>query len=208
MGRYIGPACRLCRREGVKLFLKGDRCFSPKCAVEKRAYPPGQHGQGRKKVSPYALRLREKQKLRKIYGILETQFSNYMGKAERMEGMTGENLLGLLERRLDNVIFRIGLASSRNQARQLVLHGHFMVNQKKINVPSFTVRPGDKILIRDSSRDKVLLKSHLESASSKHIPSWIQMDVSKGEAQVVSLPKRDEIDVSVKENLVVEFYSR
>jgi small subunit ribosomal protein S4 len=190
------------------LFLKGDRCFTPKCAVEKRAYAPGQHGQARKKVSPYALRLREKQKLRKIYGILETQFSNYMGKAERMKGMTGENLLGLLERRLDNVIFRIGLASSRNQARQLVLHGHFLVNSKKVNVPSFIVRPGDKVQIHDSSRSKVLIKSNLESAQSKNIPSWIQMDVSTGAAQVMAFPKREEIDVSVRENLVVEFYSR
>jgi small subunit ribosomal protein S4 len=208
LGRYIGPVCRLCRREGVKLFLKGDRCFTPKCAIERRAYAPGQHGQARKKLSPYALRLREKQKLRRIYSIMERQFALYMNRAERMKGMTGENLLSLLERRLDNVVFRIGLGSSRKQARQLVLHGHFLVNGKKVNIPSFLVKSGDKITVSESSRDALLIKSNAEAAKNKRIPSWIQMDFEKLEAQITGLPKREDIDVAIQDQLVVEFYSR
>ena len=208
MGRYIGPVCRLCRREGVKLFLKGDRCFTPKCAIERRAYGPGQHGQGRKKLSPYAIRLREKQKLRRIYSIMERQFSTYMDKALRKKGMTGEHLLVMLERRLDNVVFRMGLASSRSQARQLVLHGHFLVNGRKVNVPSFMVKPGMKIGLTEGIRSSATVAANVEAAKNKRIPTWLQIDFDKLEGEIVSLPKRDEIDVNIREQLVVEFYSR
>lgn len=208
MGRYIGPVCRLCRREGVKLFLKGDRCFTPKCAIERRAYGPGQHGQGRKKLSPYAIRLREKQKLRRIYSIMERQFSTYMDKALRKKGMTGEHLLVMLERRLDNVVFRMGLASSRSQARQLVLHGHFLVNGRKVNVPSFMVKPGMKIGLAEGIRSSATVAANVEAAKNKRIPTWLQINFDKLEGEIVSLPKRDEIDVNIREQLVVEFYSR
>lgn len=208
MGRYLGPVCRLCRREGVKLFLKGDRCYTPKCAIERRAYGPGQHGQLRRKFSAYAIRLREKQKLRRIYGLMEEQFSNTFDKADRMKGMTGENLLSLLERRLDNAVFRMGFASSRNQARQFVSHGLFKVNGKNVNVSSFMVRPKDKIAPVESIRNSAQFLANVEAAKGKRLPSWLQVDFEKLEGEILAIPKRIEIDVSIQEQLVVEFYSR
>lgn len=208
MGKYLDSVCRLCRRQGVKLFLKGDRCFTPKCAIERRTYGPGQHGQLRKKLSPYAVRLREKQKLRRIYGLLEKQFSNSFKVAERTKGMTGENLLALLERRLDNVVFRMGFASSRNQARQLVSHHHVTVNGKPVNVPSFVVNPGDKVALKPKTAQSPIFQKNLEAAPSKRIPSWIVVDFGKLEGTVQSAPKRQDIDTNVDVQLVVEFYSR
>lgn len=208
MGRYLGSVCRLCRREGVKLFLKGDRCFTPKCAIERRAYAPGQHGQLRKKLSPYAIRLREKQKLRRIYGLMERQFANVFNRAERMKGMTGENLLSLLERRLDNVVFRMGFASSRSQARQLVNHGHFQVNGRTVNVASYLARPGDRVVLRESVHQSAPILANLEAAKGKRIPSWVQVDFERMEGEIVSVPRREEIEVAIQEQLVVEFYSR
>jgi small subunit ribosomal protein S4 len=189
MARYTGPVCRLCRREGTKLFLKGERCYTPKCSVDRRGYPPGQHGQGRKRVSEYALHLREKQKARRTYGVLERQFRRYYDLAARRRGITGENLLQLLETRLDNVVYRLGFASSRPEARQLVLHGHFSVNGRKVSVPSYQVRPGDVVAVREGSRNLDKFKANLEG-------------------EILSLPTRDQIDVPVQEHLIVEYYSR
>jgi len=208
LGRYLGPVCRLCRAEGVKLFLKGDRCFTPKCAIERRAYRPGQHGQQRKKLTAYAIRLREKQKLRRIYGLMESQFSNSFRRAARMKGMTGEHLLSLLERRLDNVVFRLGLASSRNQARQLVSYRHFLVNGKSVNIPSFLVRPGDRVMLRETSRTSPQLQANIEAAKTKRVPSWMQVDFEKLEGEILSIPTRPEIDVTIQEHLIVEYYSK
>lgn len=208
MGKYLDSVCRLCRRQGVKLFLKGDRCFTPKCAIERRTYGPGQHGQLRKKLSPYAVRLREKQKLRRIYGLLEKQFSNSFKVAERAKGMTGENLLALLERRLDNVVFRMGFASSRNQGRQLVSHHHVTVNGKPVNIPSFVVNPGDKIMLKKKAAASPIFQKNIEAAPTKRIPSWIQVDFEKLEGSVLNAPKRQDIDTNVDVQLVVEFYSR
>lgn len=208
MGRYLGPVCRLCRREGVKLFLKGDRCYTPKCAIERRSYSPGQHGQARKKFSPYAIRLREKQKLRRIYGVLEKQFSKIFREAARQKGMTGGHLLSMLERRLDNVVYRMGFASSRNQARQLVTHGHFLVNEKAVNIPSLLVKPKDRISVVEKSRRSPQIQANLEAAKAKRAPVWIQVDVDKGEGEVLNIPRREDIDLAIREQLVVEFYSR
>lgn len=208
MARYTESVCRLCRREGLKLYLKGDRCYTPKCAVERRAYAPGQHGQGRKKVSEYGLQLREKQKARRMYGILEGQFRRYFEKAERQKGVTGENLLRLLERRLDNVIYRLGFGASRSESRQLVRHGHFTVNGRKVNIPSFMIRVGDVIAVRDKSKESPRVKELLERAGDRTPPSWLELEADQARARVVDLPTREQIDAPVKEHLIVELYSR
>lgn len=208
MARYTGPSCRLCRREGMKLFLKGDRCFSDKCAIDRRGYAPGDHGQGRKKFSEYGLQLREKQKVRRTYGILEKQFRNYFKKAARQPGVTGENLLRLLERRLDNVVYRLGLAASRREARQLVRHGHFTVNGRKVNIPSFLVKTGDVVGVREKSREIPRVKELMERASDSTPPEWLEYDAERGSGRVLALPEREQIDIPVQEHLIVELYSR
>lgn len=208
MARYTGPVCRLCRREGAKLYLKGDRCYSGKCAIDRRGYAPGQHGQGRKKLSEYGIQLREKQKARRIYGILENQFRTYFEKAERQKGVTGENLLRLLERRLDNVVYRMGFASSRVEARQLVRHGHFTVNGKRVNIPSFLTKVGDVIEIREKSRDNLRIKELMEQAARKTSPEWLEVNAGQFSGKVVAVPSREEIDVPIEEHLIVELYSR
>lgn len=206
MARYTDANCRLCRREGQKLFLKGDRCYSTKCAMERRGYAPGQHGQGRSKASDYALQLREKQKTKRFYGLQETQFRNLFDKADRKSGITGENLLILLETRLDNVVFRLGFASSRKEARQLVNHGHFTVNGKKVNIPSYTVKPGDVIKVKEKSTNSPKFKEVKEMTIT--VPEWVSVDVEKLEGKVLSLPTREQIDTPVAEHLIVELYSK
>jgi len=209
MARYIGAVCKLCRREGMKLYLKGDRCFSEKCSVTRRPYPPGQHGQGRIKLSEYALRLREKQKTRRIYGLLEKQFAGYYVAASRMKGRTGEEMLGVLERRLDNVVHRIGFTVTRAQGRQLVRHNHVLVNGKRVNIPSYRVNPGDKIEIRERSRKIAAIAAALETAESRQRPSWIEVDKDSFSGIFKSMPVRDELnEPMVREQLVVEYYSR
>ncbi|AUW92964.1 MAG: 30S ribosomal protein S4 [Sulfobacillus thermosulfidooxidans] len=207
MARYTGPACRLCRREGVKLYLKGDKCFTDKCPVTRRAYPPGQHGQGRRKLSEYGVQLREKQKARRTYGIMEGQFSRYFEKASAKTGVTGELLLQLLERRLDNVVYRMGFASSRAEARQLVRHNHFAVNGRRVNIPSFSVKPGDVVEVREGSRQKPRFKALLESPV-RTIPAWLEVQREELKGTVVRMPNRDEIDTPVQEQLIIEYYSR
>ena len=206
MARYTDANCRLCRREGQKLFLKGDRCYSSKCAIEKRGYAPGQHGQGRSKISDYGLQLREKQKAKRFYGLQETQFRNLFDKAARKSGITGENLLILLETRLDNVVFRLGFASSRKEARQLVNHGHFQVNGKKVNIPSYTVKAGDVITVKEKSTNSPKFKEVKEMTIT--VPAWMTVDVEKLEGKILSVPTRDEIDTPVAEHLIVELYSK
>ncbi|MDD4169187.1 MAG: 30S ribosomal protein S4 [Desulfotomaculaceae bacterium] len=208
MARYTEAVCRLCRREGLKLYLKGDRCYTTKCGVDRRTYAPGQHGQGRKKVSEYGLQLREKQKARRIYGILEGQFRHYFDKAERQPGVTGENLLRLLERRLDNVVYRLGLGASRNEARQLVRHGHFTVNGRKVNIPSFLLRVGDVVAVREKSKESPRVKELMERAADRTPPAWLEFDADQTSARVVAIPTRDQIDAPVEEHLIVELYSR
>lgn len=208
MARYTGPVCRLCRREGTKLFLKGDRCYTGKCAIDRRAYAPGQHGQGRKKVSEYGIQLREKQKAKRIYGILETQFRNYFAKAERMKGIAGENLLRLLELRLDNVVYRLGFAGSRAEARQLVRHSHFTLNGKKVNIPSIQVKAGDVITVAEGSKSSPKIKELAENAVGKAKPNWLEFDANALAAKVTSVPAREDIDVTLQEHLIVELYSR
>jgi small subunit ribosomal protein S4 len=209
MARYIGPVCKLCRREGGKLYLKGERCFSEKCAVNRRPYPPGQHGQGRIKLSEYALRLREKQKTRRIYGLLEKQFRGYYEHASRMKGRTGEEMLGLLERRLDNVVYRMGFALTRAQGRQLVRHNHVLINGKRVNIPNYTVQPGDKVELREESRKNGFVLAALAAAEGRPRPSWVEVDREKGVGVVKSLPVRDELtEPMVREQYVVEYYSR
>lgn len=208
MARYTGPVCRLCRREGKKLFLKGDRCYSEKCSLNLRAYPPGQHGQGRKKSSEYGLQLRSKQMARRYYGVLENQFSKYFDMADRKHGMTGENLLQILESRLDNVVYRSGLALSRKEARQLVLHKHFTVNGKTVNIPSFLVKEGDIISVAEKSRNNDKIKNTIEANSSRPTPMWIDFDATTATAKINKLPSRDEIDFDVEEQLIVEYYSK
>ncbi|MEW6274919.1 MAG: 30S ribosomal protein S4 [Bacillota bacterium] len=208
MARYTGSTCRLCRREGAKLYLKGDRCYSPRCAIERRNYAPGIHGQNRKKLSEYGIQLREKQKARRIYGVLETQFRNYFARAERMKGITGENLLQLLERRLDNVVYRLGLASSRVEARQLVRHGHFRVNGRKVNIPSFLVRPGDVVEIAEKSKESPKLAELMAKAAEQTPPPWLEYDKERAAGKVLALPTREQIDVPVQEHLIVELYSK
>ncbi|SFU69179.1 30S ribosomal protein S4 [Alicyclobacillus macrosporangiidus] len=208
MARYTGPVCRLCRREGVKLYLKGERCFSDKCAIDRRPFPPGQHGQGRKRTSEYGLQLREKQKARRYYGVLEKQFEAYYDEAARRQGVTGENLLQILESRLDNVVYRLGFAASRAEARQLVRHGHFLVNGRRVDIPSYLTKPGDVIQIREKSQQLERIKVLLESAESRTIPAWLELDLANKQGRVVRLPARDEIDTPVAEQLIVEHYSR
>ncbi len=207
MARYTGASCRLCRREGQKLFLKGERCYGTKCALEKRNYAPGQHGQARKsKMTEYGLQLREKQKAKRFYGILETQFRNYFEKAAKKKGITGENLLVLLECRLDNVVFRMGFASSRKEARQLVTHNHFVVNGAKQNIPSLQVKAGDVIKVKEKSTASPKFKEIKDMAIST--PSWITVDTEKLEGKVVAMPTREEIDTPIAEHLIVELYSK
>jgi small subunit ribosomal protein S4 len=209
MARYIGPVCKLCRREGGKLYLKGERCFSEKCAVNRRPYPPGQHGQGRIKLSEYALRLREKQKTRRIYGLLEKQFRGYYDHASRMKGRTGEEMLGLLERRLDNVVYRMGFALTRAQGRQLVRHNHVLINGKRVNIPSYCVQPGDRVELREESRKNGFVLAALTAAEGRPRPSWVEVDREKGTGLVKALPVRDELtEPMVREQYVVEYYSR
>lgn len=209
MARYTDSVCRQCRREGAKLFLKGDRCYTDKCAWTKRHTPPGQHGQSRmKKSSEYGIQLREKQKVRRAYGVLEGQFRAYYDKAASMRGVTGENMLSLLERRLDNVVYRLGFGDSRAMARQLVNHGHIRVNGKKVDIPSFCVKPGQVISVRESSRDIPALKKLREEGMNRPIPQWLDVDVENLAGKVVQLPAREDIDFDIKEHLIVEFYSR
>lgn len=206
MARYREANCRLCRREGQKLFLKGDRCYSEKCALERRNFPPGQHGQGRKKVSEYGLQLREKQKAKRFYGLQETQFRNLFDKAVRKQGKAGENLLIMLETRLDNVVFRLGFASSRKEARQLVVHGHFTINGKKANIPSMAVKAGDVIAVKEKSANSPKFKEIKDMTIT--VPAWLSVDVNKLEGQVLSIPTREQIDTPVAEHLIVELYSK
>ena len=208
MSRYIGPSCRQCKAEGTKLFLKGDRCYSAKCAITKRHTPPGMHGQGRKKQSEYGIQLREKQKVRRAYGVLESQFRKYYDVAANMHGVTGDNMLQLLERRLDNVAYRLNFGESRPMARQLVTHGHIRVNGKKVDIASYQVKVGDVITLRDKTRDIELFKTLREQGASRTIPKWLELDAETLTGKVVALPQRDDIDLTIEEHLIVEFYSR
>jgi len=208
MARYTGADCRLCRREVEKLFLKGDRCYSDKCAIERRPYPPGQAGKKRPRDSEYRVQLREKQKAKRVYGILEKQFRTYYEIATRMTGITGENLLRLLESRLDNVVYRLGFASSRDEARQMIRHGHFAVNGRRVDIPSFRVRPGAVVAVAEKSRDLTVLKAAIISSSKIEIPGWLEVDVEKLQGKVLSLPTREQIDAPVREQLIVELYSK
>jgi len=208
MARYTGPACRLCRREGQKLFLKGRRCLTAKCAFEKRSYPPGEHGRAPQKPTNYSIQLREKQKLKRIYGILERQFRRYFQMAERQQGMTGENLLKILERRLDNVVYRMGFAASRRQARQLVRHGHILVNGKKTDIPSYLLSPGDVVEVKESSRELEVIKEAIQLAQDRGIPAWLEVDTEKLRGKFARVPEREEIAIPIQEHLVVELCSR
>lgn len=208
MGIFHGSACSNCRRENLKLFLKGDRCYTEKCAFERRAYPPGQHGQARTKFSEFALQLREKQKVRRLYGLLERQFKIYVKKALKETGVTGEKLLTTLERRMDDVVYRLGLAASRSQARQLVNHGHFLVNGKKVTIPSFILKEGDGIEVHPKSRSIPAIVSALEGVKRREIPQWLELDATNFKGMVKQLPKRADITVPIQENLIVEYYSR
>ena len=208
MARYTGPSCKLCRREGTKLFLKGDRCTSSKCALEHRSTAPGQHGAARKKVSEYGVHFREKQKARRYYGVLETQFRNYYAEAERMEGITGQNLLTLLERRFDNVVYRMGMAESRKEARQLVLHGHFTLNGKKANIPSILVKVGDVIAVKEGSKESAKIKALSEALEGRIKPKWLEVNAAELTAKIVAIPAREDIDFDFDEQLIVELYSK
>ena len=208
MARYTEAVCRQCRREGQKLFLKGDRCYTDKCAMNSRAFAPGQHGQGRSKSSEYGLQLREKQKAKRYYGVLESQFRSYYEMAERRQGKTGENLLSILECRLDNVVYRLGFAMSRAEARQMVSHGHFTVNGRKVNIPSYQVKPGMVITLKESSRGLDKIKANIEANGSRPVPKGLEYDVNNQIAKVVAVPARDDIDLPVEERLIVELYSK
>lgn len=208
MARYTGPVCRLCRRENEKLFLKGERCYTDMCAVTRRASAPGQHGKGRKKVSEYGLQLRAKQKAKRYYGILESQFSKYFDMATRRQGMAGENLLKILESRFDNVVYRAGFANSRKEARQLVRHNHFTLNGKKANIPSIMLKSGDVIEVAEKSKSVSKFKSIIDANSSRPKPNWLNVDTNKFTASVIQLPSREDIDVNVEEHLIVELYSK
>lgn len=208
MARCIGSVCRLCRRENQKLFLKGDRCYTDKCAFERRGYPPGQHGQGRIKFSEYGLQLREKQKIKRIYGLLEKQFRNLFEKAERMKGVTGSTLLSMLERRLDNVAYRSGFANSRAEARHLVRHGHFSVNGKKVNIPSYQIDKGDTVEVIEKSRNVARIGGALEAVKRREIPQWLELDSTAMKARVRDIPSRDDVTAPMEERLVVELYSK
>ena len=208
MSRYTGPVCRLCRAEGAKLFLKGDRCYTEKCGLTKRNSKPGQHGTRRGKMSEYGIRLREKQKLRRFYGINETQFSTIYKRATGMTGQTGHNFLQLLERRLDNVVYRLGLGVSRSQARQLICHGHFTVNGRKLDIPSALLKVGDVVAVADGSRDVPTIKENAEASASRSIPAWLEFNPEAMSGSLVAVPVREQIDVPVNEQIVVEFYAR
>jgi len=208
MARTVGPVCRMCRREGQKLFLKGDRCYTEKCSVDKRAYPPGQHGQARVRVSNYGAQLREKQKVKRMYGLMERQFAGTVERATRMKGRSGENLLQLLERRLDNVVFRLGFATSRAEARQLVRHGHFQVNGRKTSTPSFLVKPGYVITLRESSREIARIVGALDTLEGRALPGWLEIDTGSFQGIVKALPSREDLTLPIEEQLIVELYSR
>ncbi len=208
MARYTKSVCRLCRRENLKLFLKGERCYTEKCAIDRRNYPPGQHGQSRKKFSDYGTQLREKQKVKRLYGILENQFRNTFKEADRQKGITGEILLSLLERRLDNTVYRLGFANSRNEARQLVKHSHFLVNQTKVNIPSYLVKPGDIIQLREKSKKVVRILESLEGVARRGVPQWLELDKEQLKGSVKALPTREDITIPIQEKLIVELYSK
>ena len=208
MARYTKSVCRLCRRENLKLFLKGERCYTEKCAIDRRTYPPGQHGQGRKKFSAYGAQLREKQKVKRMYGLLENQFRNVFFESDRRKGITGEILLSLLERRLDNTVYRLGFANSRNEARQLVRHSHFLVNQTKVNIPSYLVKPGDVIQLREKSKKVVRILEALEGMARRGVPPWLELDKEQLKGQVKAVPSREDITIPIQENLIVELYSK
>jgi small subunit ribosomal protein S4 len=208
MARYTGADCRLCRREGIKLFLKGDRCYSDKCAVEKRPYPPGMAGKKRPRDSEYRVQLREKQRAKRMYGLLEKQFRGYYTIASAQKGITGENLLRILESRLDNVVYRLGFAKSRDEARQVVRHGHITVNDHRVDIPSYRVRPGEVIAVRTKSKDLLVIKTALIASEKIEVPGWLEVDIEKLQGKVLSLPSRDQIDAPVREQLIVELYSK
>lgn len=208
MARYTGPVCKLCRREGKKLFLKGDRCYTERCAFERRSYAPGQHGQSRKKVSEYGMQLRAKQQARRYYGVNETQFHKYFLMAEKRQGVTGENLLRICESRLDNVVYLLGWANSRAEARQLVTHGHYEVNSKKVDIPSYLLKAGDTVSIKSKSKDSEKFKAVLEANASRPVPQWLDLNKEAATAKIAALPERDQIGAPVEEHLIVEFYSK
>ena len=208
MARYTKSVCRLCRRENLKLFLKGERCYTEKCAIDRRNYPPGQHGQNRRKFSDYGAQLREKQKVKRLYGILENQFRNIFKEADRQKGITGEILLSLLERRLDNTVYRLGFANSRNEARQLVMHSHFLVNQTKVNIPSYLVKPGDVIQLREKSKKVVRILEALEGVARRGVPQWLELDKEQLKGSVKASPSREDITIPIQEKLIVELYSK
>ena len=208
MARYCESVCRLCRREGVKLFLKGDRCYTDRCAIDRRGYPPGQHGQGRSKASDYAIQLREKQKIRRIYGILEKQFRRYFREALNTKGNTGATLLILLERRLDNIVYRLGFASSRNEARQLVRHGHIQVDGKRVDLPSYSVRPGQNVSVVESSREMTRVNFSLDAVERRGLPAWLDLDRKAFQGVIRGLPTREDLTMPMQEQLVVELYSK
>ena len=208
MARYTGPVCRICRRENQKLFLKGERCMTEKCAFERRGYPPGQHGHGRIKFSEYALQLREKQKLKRLYGLAEKQFRSYFDRAETMKGVTGNNLLSLLERRLDNVAYRMGLGGSRTQARLLVRHGHVLVNGKRVNIPSYSLAKGDVVTVKEKSQKITAVLAALEAAKTRDVPQWLEVDHGAFKAMIKDMPSKEDVTVPVEERLVVELYSK
>lgn len=209
MARYIGPACRLCRREGIKLFLKGERCYTDKCAIERRAYPPGQHGQGRgKKSTEYSVQLREKQKLKRIYGVLERPFRRFFSIAERKKGVTGENLLTLLEQRLDNMVYRMGFAASRSEARQLVRHGHISVNQRRVTIPSYLVKLGDEVQVKEASRKIAHIQESVDLSQRRGVPEWLEVNKDTFTGRVRALPTRAQLTLPINEQLIVELYSK
>ena len=208
MARYVGPDCRLCRREGMQLYLKGDRCYTDKCAIDRRHYPPGQHGHRRTKLSDYGLQLREKQKVKRIYGVMEKQFRGYFEKAERQRGVTGTNLLVFLERRLDNIVYRLGFANSRSQARQLVRHNYVMVNGAKVNLPSFLVKKGDTIQVTQKGKDLPIIRDALEAAARRGCPPWLELEKEEAKGRVVMFPGREDITMPIQEHLIVELYSK
>ena len=209
MARYSGPVCRLCRRERMKLFLKGDRCFKEKCAVERRNFPPGQHGTRRgRRTLGYGLQLREKQKVKRIYGVLESQFRNYFEEADRRKGITGENLLVMLERRLDNVVYSLGFAASRPQARQLVRHGHVLVDGRKVSIPSYQVKANETVVVKEASRKNPMIRSSVETARGRGVPEWLELDAENVTGKVLRLPSREDIKLPIQEQLIVELYSR
>lgn len=208
MARYIGSVCRLCRREGIKLYLKGQRCFTDKCAIERRSYAPGQHGQGRPRLSEYNLQLREKQKLKRIYGLMERQFRSYFVRAAKKKGITGEYLLQLLERRMDNVVYRLGFAASRKEARQLTTHGHFLLNGRKVNIPSCLLKEGDIVVVKEKSRGLVGIQSALAAVEARGLPGWLELEKASFQGKVRALPTKEDAALPVNEQMVVELYSR